>query len=243
MILDQLQDTQPAHVFTFEGKIFNKPKNTCIQLYVETAGLEMAFNTIILSSELAMPSELLHRFHKTVTDTEFAHVCRVTINRSVASKLMPFEGLNELATWCNHHPSIAVNYILPHFAFLPLNQMLSLCPTEHLKLSAEALLFTGCYNETALWGCTWPPAIAKDNLAVARIFQRNKICVSTTYLFRWCFDNQREVLQAANLHPWPADLGPRKEWGSALMELAGEANEEMGWEWCDIVEKWVQKGI
>jgi hypothetical protein len=29
VILDELQDTQPAHVFTFEGKIFNKLKDTC----------------------------------------------------------------------------------------------------------------------------------------------------------------------------------------------------------------------
>lgn len=199
MIMDRLQDTRPAQVFTFEGKVFNKLKKTCIQLYVETAGLEIAFNTVVLSSELAMPSELLHRFDKIVTDAEFARVCRITIYTSIVSSLMPFEGPDELATCCRQHPNIAVNYIFPNFAFLPLNQMRSFSPTEHLKLSAEALLFTGCYNETALRGRTWPPAITKDYLAITRLFQRHKCCVSTTYLFRWCFAHQREVLQAANL--------------------------------------------
>jgi hypothetical protein len=47
-----------------------------------------------------MPTELLHRFRKSLTDAKFARVCRITINTSIVSSLMPFEGLNELATWC-----------------------------------------------------------------------------------------------------------------------------------------------
>jgi hypothetical protein len=56
-------------------------------------------------------------------------------------------------------------------------------------------------------------------------------------------DRPREDVQAANLRLWPADLGPKEVWESALMELAGEGNKEREQEWCHLVEKWVDEGI
>jgi len=77
---------------------------------------------------------------------------------------------------------------------------------------------------------------------------KNKILIDSVYSthslqFVWYLPDDCEDVEAANLSFWPTDLGPEEVWRSALMELAGEGGEEIGWEWCDLVEKWVREGI
>jgi len=146
MILDRLQNTRPSYVILLNGKPFNNLKNTCKQLRIETSGLELAFNTVVLESKRSTPAEQLRRLRKALIDADIARVLSIKIKKSVADKYAPFEGLNKLVMWCKQYPAIAIKYVLPKLVFaLTLADFSSnFC----LRITASDLP-KGCYSPAA----------------------------------------------------------------------------------------------
>jgi hypothetical protein len=50
-------------------------------------------------------------------------------------------------------------------------------------------------------------------------------------------------VEAPNLRFLLDGVRPKEEWEATMLALVGEEKEELGREWCAVIDKWIAEGI
>lgn len=250
---DKIDDTRwkPVLIASYQESC-NALKYTCRQLYAETAGLELKYNTIILQQQDCddlSPSRKLHRFSDRVSDHECRQMRTLVLRTAPAAQTEPYRHFVDLARWCATKPQVTVKYVFANFCFaIPpdLPEDVRNWGSQDVASSVRAasdFLLTGVYHMIALRGHRWS-ASEWSRLGFHAVMEVSQEVIADV-AERLEGSGSPEHMDVPGLRFYPDEkvINPAMKEAVRLSAVRNGVGAEVKEEWVTMFEKWVSEGI